>query len=186
VDVIGSRRCRAALLGLVGMGIAVAPAAAVDIPHGGPFTGVEPFPGAIIETTCTPPDASAMVRGDEVALPHSITCSSLEITTGVRGTKSETVDAASLASPPLFVVKRGTVLRFHFTSPPSGAVRLEVRRGPHLRSHATYRLSPFSTVWRARGTGGVMTLSVPFAPATTPWSEAVPNDGVYTARFVVR
>ena len=140
----------------------------------------------MVVTTCTPPAASITTAKGTFSLPTSSTCYSLETTRGARGVVNGDIAAPSLATPPLFVVRRGTIVRFQFSAPPQGVVRLQVQNGPKLRSHASYRLSPFVTTWRARGTGGVLTLSAPFSPATTPWGDSVDNSGVYMARFVAR
>jgi hypothetical protein len=186
-----SRKRRQATIALVALGMAGLPAALLaaptaPIPSSGGLIGVEPFPGAIVVTTCIPPAASVTTPKGTFTLPASSTCYSLETTRGARGVLNGDIAAPSLASAPLFVVRRGTIVRFRFSAPPQGVVRLQVQNGPNLRSHASYRLSPFTTTWRARGPGGVLTLSVAFSPATTPGGDSVDNSGLYMARFVVR
>jgi hypothetical protein len=176
----------ALLLGIAGSAAAPLAAAAAPLPNAGAPIGVQMFPGAMVVTSCTPPTASVTIGGAEHALPRGSTCYSLETTRDARGVVELLVAPAGAASPPLFVVRRGATVRFRFSSPPQGVVRLEVRSGPGLRHRATYRLSPFATTWRARGTGGVMRLSTVFPPAATPWGESVDNGGAYSARFVVR
>jgi len=173
------------VLGIAGLPAAALAAPAVPIPATGGIA-VDPFPGAMVVTTCTPPAASVTTVTRTLALPASSTCYSLETTRGARGVVNGDIAAPSLASTPLFVIRRGTTVRFRFSAPPQGVVRLQVGSGPKLASRASCRLSPFVTTWRARGTGGVLALSAPFAPAATPWGASVDNDGVYLARFVVR
>jgi hypothetical protein len=161
-------------------------ASIAPLPDAGGPIAVQPFPGAMVSTLCLPPAASVRTARGEFRLPSSSTCYSLETTTGARGILSGDVPPPSLANPPLFVVRRGEIVRFRFSAAPQSVVGLEVLRGRNLRIRGAYRLSPFVTSWRARGTGGVMVLSASFAPATTPWGGRVGNDGAYVARFVVR
>jgi hypothetical protein len=138
------------------------------------------------DQVCTPPPASVVIGQKNFPLLRSGTCYMRDATTGGGIIMHGDIPPQRMTSPPLFVVRRGTTVSFKFAEAPQGVVRLKVRRGPGLKSHADFRLSPFATTWRARGLGGVMTLSVPFAPVTTPWGHSIDNDGFYVARFVVR
>ncbi len=138
------------------------------------------------EKICTPPAAVVIVGRREITLPASSACYSRDQTAGGGSTIVGDIAGPSMRATPRFTARRGTVLRFRFDAAPQGTVVLRVRRGERLQSLATYRLSPFETTWRARGRGGVLTLSVPFAPITTPWGTTAPNRGHYVIRFTVR
>jgi hypothetical protein len=144
-----------------------------------------PVPAAVT-TVCTPPTAVVVVGRREIKLPAPSACYSRDQTTGGGSVVVGDIAGPSMRATPRFTVRRGTIVRFRFDAEPQGTVVLRVRRGERLQSHATYRLSPFATTWRARGRGGVLTLSVPFAPITTPWGTTARNHGHYVLRFAVR
>jgi hypothetical protein len=117
-------------------------------------TGTPPYvPPA--GTTCAPSGAWVTTsRGEFWLSPGGGTCETLlpDGTLAVTSAASPRVSA----STPRLILKRGETVTVAFVAPPQRVVVLTTYGSPRATSGRTYRLSPFTTTWRARPGSGLL------------------------------
>lgn len=149
--------------------VAAATAAATTVAVAEP-TGTPPYvPPA--GTTCAPSGAWVTTsRGEFWLTPGGSTCETLL----PDGTHAFTFGAGTRisASTPRLLLKRGETVTVTFVAPPQRVVVLTTYGNPRATSGPTYRLSPFTTTWRARPGSGLLEF-------TTTQRFASPTGAVY-------
>lgn len=117
-------------------------------------TGAPPYvPPA--GTTCAPSGAwIATARGEFWLSSPSSMCEAVL----PDGTFSTTFADGTLvgSSTPRLVLKRGETVTVRFVAPPQQVVVVRALPSPRVTEGRAYRLSPFSTTWRARPGSGVL------------------------------
>jgi hypothetical protein len=117
-------------------------------------TGTPPYVPAA-GTTCVPSGAWITTsRGEFWLSSPSSTCE----TVLPDGSLSTTVGDGTLigSSTPRLVLKRGETVTVTFVAPPQQVVVVRTLPSPRATTGRAYRLSPFTTTWRARPGSGVL------------------------------
>ena len=159
--------------------VAAATAAATTVAVAEP-TGTPPYvPPA--GTTCAPSGAWVTTsRGEFWLTSPSRTCENVEPDGTIRDVIADGVRVS--ASTPRLVLRPGETVTVTFVSAPQRVVLLRTLRSPRASTGRAYRLSPFTTTWRARPGGGVLdfTTTERFVSATGAVRNTLVN---YTAVY---